>query len=205
MAIMTRSVNSNDHSSASELKLVRASGLHVPFSSAAKPLPLPLPAGNASLHSSAKVPNKALSNEALAEISRLKARDAQVHQHEQAHLSAAAGLDVSNASFTYQRGPNGVSYAVAGEVKIDTSPGRTPEETLARAEMIRDAALAPADPSAVDRSVAAQAQNMAQQARIELMQQEHQANALKHNGQQQQVKQAYANNESDSGMINTFV
>lgn len=111
-----------------------------------------------------------LSDEEQAQISKLKARDTQVHQHEQAHLSAAAGLNVSGASFTYQKGPNGVNYAVAGEVRIDTSPGHTPEETLARAEKIADAALAPADPSAVDRSVAAKAQNMAQQARVELMQ-----------------------------------
>lgn len=57
---------------------------------------------------------------------------------------------------------------MAGEVSIDTSPGRTPTETLARAERIQAAALAPADPSPQDRSVAAQAAQMAAQARQEL-------------------------------------
>ena len=113
-----------------------------------------------------------LSNEAQAQISMLKARDAHVRQHEQAHLSASTGLDVSSASYTYQKGPNGVQYVVAGDVRIDTSPGRTPEDTLARADMIRDAALAPADPSAADRRVALRAQQMAQQAITELMQEE---------------------------------
>ena len=51
---------------------------------------------------------------------------------------------------------------------IDTSPGNTPEETISRAQRIRDAALAPADPSAQDRRVAAMADSMAQAARLEL-------------------------------------
>ena len=112
-----------------------------------------------------------LSDEALMQISKLKARDTQLHQHEQAHHSASNGLDVSNAAFTYQKGPNGINYAVSGDVSIDTSPGQTPEETLLRAEKMRDVALAPADPSAVDRSVATKAQHMAMQARAEIVRQ----------------------------------
>jgi hypothetical protein len=108
-----------------------------------------------------------LSPEALALIAKLKARDTEVRQHEQAHLAAAGGLAVSGASYVYQRGPDGVSYAVGGEVQIDTSPGRTPEETSARARTIAAAALAPADPSGADRAVAAQAQQLAQQALAE--------------------------------------
>jgi hypothetical protein len=105
-----------------------------------------------------------------AEIRKLKARDQEVRQHEQAHLSAAGGLAVSAASFTYQKGPDGVNYAVGGEVSIDTSPGNNPEETLQRARTIRAAALAPADPSGQDRAVAAQAGQMEQQANLELAQ-----------------------------------
>ena len=122
-----------------------------------------------------------LSDEAQAQISLLKARDGQVRRHEQAHLSASTGLDVSSASYTYQKGPNGVNYAVAGDVRIDTSPGRTPEDTLARADMIIDAALAPADPSAADRRVALQAQQMAQQAMTELVQKEGSATYIQAN------------------------
>jgi hypothetical protein len=103
-------------------------------------------------------------------IDQLKARDLEVRQHEQAHLAAAGGLATSGTSYTYQRGPNGISYAIGGEVGIDTSPGATPEETVQRARTIQAAALAPAEPSGPDRAVAAQAQQMEAQARAEIAQ-----------------------------------
>jgi hypothetical protein len=109
-----------------------------------------------------------LSAEDLAVIAKLKARDLEVRQHEQAHLAAAGGLAKSGASYTYQRGPDGVSYAVGGEVQIDTSPGRTPAETIERARAVAAAALAPANPSGADRAVAAQARQLELQARAEL-------------------------------------
>ena len=108
-----------------------------------------------------------LSEEQLKEVEQLKARDRDVRAHEMAHLAAAGGLATSGASFTYQRGPDGVSYAIGGEVKIDTSKGDTPEDTLRRAQIIRAAALAPAEPSGQDRSVAARAAQMEAEARAE--------------------------------------
>jgi SprA-related family len=107
-----------------------------------------------------------LSDEALTQVHQLQARDREVRQHEQAHLAASGGLAVSGPSFTYQKGPDGVSYAIGGEVNIDVSPGSTPEETIARAKTIQAAALAPASPSGPDRAVAAQARQMEQDARI---------------------------------------
>ncbi|WP_371324877.1 putative metalloprotease CJM1_0395 family protein [Dechloromonas sp. ZY10] len=100
------------------------------------------------------------------QLVRLAAVDRKVRAHEQAHQAAGAGL-AGSASYQYQRGPDGRQYAVAGEVAISMAPGRTPGETLARAEQVQAAALAPADPSAQDRSVAAQAARMAQEARRE--------------------------------------
>ena len=93
-----------------------------------------------------------------------------MRNHEQAHLSAAGGLAVSGASFEFVTGPDGQRYAVGGEVSIDTSgvPG-DPEATLRKAETIRRAALAPAQPSGQDYSVASKAATMANQARIEMM------------------------------------
>jgi len=123
-----------------------------------------------------------LTPQALALVSQLKARDTEVRQHEQAHLATAGGLATSGASYTYQRGPNGVDYAVGGEVHIDTSPGRTPQETIERARTIEAAALAPADPSGADRSVAAQAQQMELQARAELATQQVEQAASRLNG-----------------------
>lgn len=115
--------------------------------------------------------NGQLSREEAAEVAELKKIDSKVRQHEMAHMAAGGGLVTSGASYTYQKGPDGVNYAVGGEVGIDTSSGRTPEETIARAQRIRAAALAPADPSGQDRAVAAKATQMEQEARGELAQQ----------------------------------
>ncbi|MDD3328198.1 MAG: putative metalloprotease CJM1_0395 family protein [Zoogloea sp.] len=109
-----------------------------------------------------------LSEADLKIVSELKARDRVVRTHEMAHLAAGAGIVTRGASFTYQTGPDGQRYAVGGEVGISTSPGRTPEETLAKADQIRAAALAPADPSSQDLRVAAEAAQMAAEARQEL-------------------------------------
>lgn len=105
-----------------------------------------------------------LGMEELTQIQKLSARDRQVRQHEQAHLAAAGGLATSAAKFDYQKGPDGVDYAIGGEVGIDLSPGRTPGETMGRAQKIRAAALAPADPSSQDLAIAAKALQMEQQA-----------------------------------------
>lgn len=73
-------------------------------------------------------------------------------------------------TFQYVVGPNGRRYAVGGEVRIDTSPVEgDPEATLLKAQQIRRAALAPANPSTQDRSVAAKASSLESQARQELL------------------------------------
>lgn len=113
-------------------------------------------------------PGEGLSEAELKIVSELKARDRVVRAHEMAHMAAGAGIVTRGASFTYQTGPDGQRYAVGGEVGINTSPGRTPEETLAKADRIRAAALAPADPSGQDLRVAAEATQMAAEARQEL-------------------------------------
>lgn len=112
--------------------------------------------------------DKAKETEERKEIEQLKSRDREVRAHEQAHLAAAGSLATSGANYTYQRGPDGVNYAVGGDVKIDTSPGDTPEDTIRRAQIIRAAAMAPAEPSGQDRAVAAQAASMEADARAEL-------------------------------------
>lgn len=128
-------------------------------------------ASSAGAVASSSTGKQQLSPEEQAQVDKLKARDRQVRQHEQAHMAAAAGLVSSSASFTYQRGPDGVNYAVGGEVGISTAAGQTPDETIQRARQIRAAALAPADPSGQDRAVAAQAAQMEQQAQLEKSQQ----------------------------------
>lgn len=105
-----------------------------------------------------------------ATIVKLSARDREVRAHEQAHIAAGGQYIRSSANFTYQRGPDGKIYAVGGEVSIDVGKGRTPEETLAKMQTVRRAALAPANPSSTDRQVAAQATARMNQARQEIQQ-----------------------------------
>jgi hypothetical protein len=105
-----------------------------------------------------------LTPEQERELSELQVRDRQVRAHEAAHQAAGGGL-TGGASFTYQVGPDGQSYAIGGEVPVDLSSGRTPEETIARAQRVRAAAMAPADPSPADYSVAAAASQLEAAAR----------------------------------------
>lgn len=110
-----------------------------------------------------------LSPEAKAQVAKLQARDAAVKAHEAAHIAAGAGVVTSGASYSYQRGPDGRNYAVGGEVSVDTSPVKgNPQATIAKASRIMASALAPADPSGQDRSVAAAAASLASQAAAEL-------------------------------------
>ena len=102
------------------------------------------------------------------EIAELANRDREVRTHEQAH-TAVGGSYAGAPSYTYTSGPDGQRYAVAGEVSIDTSAvANDPQATLSKMEIIVRAALAPAEPSAQDLHVAAQAQAQMVQARVEL-------------------------------------
>lgn len=102
-------------------------------------------------------------------IQELRATDREVRAHEMAHQAAAGGLSKGGPTFEYQSGPDGQRYAVSGEVQIDTSGvSGDPEATLQKAQQIQRAALAPAQPSAQDRSVAVAAAAMAAEARAEI-------------------------------------
>lgn len=104
------------------------------------------------------------------EIRQLKDRDREVKAHEQAHLSAAGGLATGSAHFTYVTGPDGQRYATGGDVGIDVSEvPNDPQATLRKAETIRRAAMAPAQPSGQDYSVAGKAAAMAAKAAMQLL------------------------------------
>ncbi len=108
------------------------------------------------------------SEEDQVRIEALKARDREVRAHERAH-QAAGGQHAGAASYTFERGPDGRSYAVGGEVPIDASEVKgDPQATIEKMEQVKAAALAPAEPSGQDRKVAAMADAKAAQARAEL-------------------------------------
>lgn len=115
-----------------------------------------------------------LTQEELQQVQELKQRDTEVRAHEQAHISAAAGLRTSAASYDYQTGPDGKKYAVGGEVSISFTSSGNPEEDIQNAETMRNAALAPSEPSGQDRSVAKEAEKIIQQAKEKLNEQQDQ-------------------------------
>ena len=117
---------------------------------------------------SASASDRQLTAEEQQLVQQLKQTDRKVRAHEQAHISVGADLIRGGPTYSYQTGPDNKRYAVGGEVSIDTSPGRTPEETIPKAQHIRATALAPAEPSPQDHSVAAQASRMEGDARTEL-------------------------------------
>ena len=119
-----------------------------------------------------------LTEEEKQQVQELQARDREVRAHERAHIAAGGQYVRGGANFEYQTGPDGKRYAVGGEVSIDTSEVRdNPEATIQKMQVVRKAALAPARPSAQDRTVAAQASQNEMQARQELRQEQSEENS----------------------------
>ena len=106
------------------------------------------------------------------EVQELQRREQEVRQHEQAHATAG-GQYAGQPSYTYRMGPDGRLYATGGEVKIDAAAvPNDPRATIRKMEQVKRAALAPSQPSAADRQVAAEAQAKLIRAKTELQEQE---------------------------------
>ena len=111
-----------------------------------------------------------LSDEERKEVEGLRERDREVRAHEQAHASTGGSYIRGGIQYEYQTGPDGRRYAVGGEVSIDTSPvSGDPQKTIQKAQQVRRAAMAPAEPSGADRQAAAAASRMEAEARQELI------------------------------------
>lgn len=103
-----------------------------------------------------------LSEDEEKALEELRARDQEVRTHENAHKTAGGGY-VSAISYDTVTGPDGREYAIGGEAQIDSSPIQgNPEATIRKMDIVIRAALAPAEPSSQDYSVA----RAAQQARL---------------------------------------
>lgn len=131
-----------------------------------------------------------LTREEEQTVQELKQRDAAVRRHEAAHM-AAGGAAAGGASFEYEVGPDGRSYAVGGEVSIDMSEGSTPQATIQKMQTVERAALAPADPSGQDRAVAAAAAAIEAKARMEMTQK---SSSGSEPASPSAAKEAYSNN-----------
>ncbi len=116
------------------------------------------------------ITGETLSDEDHKKVDALRERDREVRTHEQAHAAAGGSHIRGGITFEYETGPDGRRYAVGGEVSIDTSPvSGDPQKTILKAQQVRRAALAPAEPSAPDRQAAAAASRMEAEARQELI------------------------------------
>jgi hypothetical protein len=101
-------------------------------------------------------------------VAEMAARDREVRAHENAHATVG-GPYAGTPSYNYDIGPDHNSYAVSGEVPIDVAPiSGDPEATVAKMRIVEAAAMAPPEPSATDRAVAALARARMLQAQAEL-------------------------------------
>ncbi len=101
----------------------------------------------------ARLPDR-LSTAEQAMVERLRQRDAQVRQEEEAHAAVAGDL-AGPIEYVYQRGPDGRQYAVGGSVGVQAivSSG-DPAELRRIGAKLAAAATAPTSPSAQDLATA---------------------------------------------------
>lgn len=122
----------------------------------------------------------------MRELQELKSRDREVKTHEQAHINASGSIPTSAPSYDYETGPDGQRYAVGGSVSYKMPSTDCPEEQIKLAQQLKRMALAPAQPSSKDRSIAAKATQKESQARQKLAEE-----------RAEEAKQAEEKSESD--------
>ncbi len=103
-----------------------------------------------------------------AQIEKLKIREQEVKLHESAHVSIG-GQYAGMANYEYTTGPDGKKYITGGEVSIDVSEEKKPEDTIKKMVQVKKAALAPAEPSDADRNIAAKANQIIAKANAEIL------------------------------------
>jgi hypothetical protein len=134
----------------------------------ADPPPLEIRLSAAAQRTRAAPPEPGLTPEEKAYLDDLKARDREVRAHEQAHANAG-GVYAGLPEYDYVTGPDGRPYAIGGAVKIDVSPvPDDPEATIDKMVVVKEAALAPREPSTEDRRVAAKADSQRRDAEGDL-------------------------------------
>lgn len=94
-------------------------------------------------------------------IKKLEKLDLNVRNHERAH-SSIGGKYVGAFSYSTVKGPDGVTYVVDGEARINLkSVVGDPHATILKARLVQRAALAPENLSSVDRKTAMRAVQIA--------------------------------------------
>ena len=108
-----------------------------------------------------------LTEEEQQKVKEMKERDEEVRVHENAHKSAG-GQYAAAPTYTYETGPDGKRYITDGEVSIDIGEEKDPQATIEKMQVVKRAAMAPAEPSGQDRKVYQEANQKEAAARQEL-------------------------------------
>ena len=104
----------------------------------------------------------------VLKLEQMQQRHDEVVAHEEAH-AAVGGAFAGAPSYTFEIGPDGEGYAVAGEVPIDISEvSGDPHATYHKMLVVEAAALAPAEPSGQDMMIAGTASSLATKALNEI-------------------------------------
>lgn len=143
----------------------------------------------------AKTTTRELTAEQQQEVQELKRIDAKVRAHEQAHLAVGRSIVTSGPDYTYTYGPDGKPYATAGEVGIDTSAEKKPEQNIDKGVLIQRTALAPAEPSPQDFRAAAAGAQLESRGYSDLAREQAQEQAL----QAQEARQQREAQAADAG------
>lgn len=91
----------------------------------------------------------AVLSDVAPDAGQLRTIDVSVRQHEAAHFRAASGL-ATQPHYELIQADDGRYYAVAGEVKVRTSAGVSPDQSARQLSTLALAATSPADASAQD-------------------------------------------------------
>ncbi|ATP38892.1 hypothetical protein CSE16_02020 [Solibacillus sp. R5-41] len=100
------------------------------------------------------------------EIDQLKLMEREVVAHESAHKAAGANV-TGGISYSHATGPDNQRHITGSEVSIHLPSTGESDSTISLLEKVRQAALAPAEPSVQDLRVAASASTQIQQVRAE--------------------------------------
>lgn len=130
------------------------------------------------------------------EVAKLQSAERKIIAHEMAHMSAG-GKFAGSPSYSYTQGPNGKKYITGGEVPIKIIKGKTPEETIQNMEQVKRAALAPANPSPQDMSVASKASQIKSSAAAEKNKEITQPDKKEKDSNNSIIKEDISQNEND--------
>lgn len=122
-----------------------------------------------------------------SEIKHMKAWENHVIAHEHMHM-LAGGSAASSPTYVYKMGPDGKMYVTGGEVSLRIPKASSLEGTEAALKKMKNAALAPGDPSSKDLNAAGLADALIDKVRAMIHQKKQNASYEKTLDQENELK-----------------